>query len=131
MRWFSIPSRGISSVPSCFMLQKPELIAGQMGLLARMQTFFDLIKTTCCIYYEVVLCLFLTSLLFNVASESQKQCSFTYTCFFSITQTTRLARLAGNQPRFSFSFFFFFFNFEARMPIQRLSYTKQLSVRVS
>ena len=29
---------GSSNIPSCFMLQKPELSIGLMGLLARMQT---------------------------------------------------------------------------------------------
>ena len=34
--WTSFPSRG--DIPSHFMLQKPELSASPMGLLARMQT---------------------------------------------------------------------------------------------
>ena len=42
-RWFKpstgIPSGGSSNIPSRFMLQKLELSAGLMGLLARMQTF--------------------------------------------------------------------------------------------
>ena len=38
MRWTSILSMGSSNIPSCFMLQKLELSAGLMGLLACMQT---------------------------------------------------------------------------------------------
>ena len=38
LRWTSIPSRGSRNTPSRFMLQKPELSAGLMGHLARMQT---------------------------------------------------------------------------------------------
>ena len=39
LQWTSIPFRGGSNnIPSHFMLQKPELSAGLMGLLARIQT---------------------------------------------------------------------------------------------
>ena len=33
LRWTSIPSRGSSNTPSCFMLRKPELSTGPMGQL--------------------------------------------------------------------------------------------------
>ena len=36
-RWTSIPSRGSRNTPSCFMLWKPEISAGLMGLLVRKQ----------------------------------------------------------------------------------------------
>ena len=38
LRWTGIPSRGSRNTPSRFMPQKPELSAGLMGQLARMQT---------------------------------------------------------------------------------------------
>ena len=36
-RWTSIPSRGSRNTPSRFMLWKPEISAGLMGLLVRKQ----------------------------------------------------------------------------------------------
>ena len=36
LRWTSIPSRGSRNTPSCFMLQKPEIISGAMSQLALM-----------------------------------------------------------------------------------------------
>jgi len=38
LRWTGIPSRGSRNTPSRYMLQKPEISAGLMGHLARMQT---------------------------------------------------------------------------------------------
>ena len=35
LRWTTIPSRGSRNTPSLFILQKPEISAGLMGLLAR------------------------------------------------------------------------------------------------
>ena len=37
LRWTGIPPGGSSNIPSLFMLQKPELSAGLMGPLARLQ----------------------------------------------------------------------------------------------
>ena len=38
LQWTRIPPRGSSNIPRCFMLQKPELSASLMRLLAHMQT---------------------------------------------------------------------------------------------
>ena len=35
LRWTSIPTRGSRNAPICFMLPKPDISAGLMGLLAR------------------------------------------------------------------------------------------------
>ena len=40
LRWTSIPSRGSINIPSRFMLRKPEISAGLMGLLARKRSDF-------------------------------------------------------------------------------------------
>ena len=46
MDWHPIQG-GSSNIPSCFMLQKPELSARLMGLLARMQTLPTLLIFLC------------------------------------------------------------------------------------